>query len=141
MKVHILSIYSQNKYSKKNIHMLPLSSAVIVHFVRGLISTDPSIGLNVSLRFLVKTARSGTSLTTRFACSMNLTWRDMQHLVVRTAQPGRLSAADWKANGVGRRGKSLTGRLRPGLHRSLVPFRVLGTGTSSIEPFRVLTTG
>ncbi|CAL8375619.1 unnamed protein product [Arctogadus glacialis] len=34
---------------------------------------------------------------------MNLTWRDMQHLVVRTAQPGRLSAADWKANGVGRR--------------------------------------
>uniref|UniRef100_A0A8C5CHL4 Furin (paired basic amino acid cleaving enzyme) b n=1 Tax=Gadus morhua TaxID=8049 RepID=A0A8C5CHL4_GADMO len=103
MKVHILSIYSQNKYSKKNIHMLPLSSAVIVHFVRGLISTDPSIGLNVSLRFLVKTARSGTSLTTRFACSMNLTWRDMQHLVVRTAQPGRLSAADWKANGVGRR--------------------------------------
>ena len=37
---------------------------------------------------------------------MNLTWRDMQHLVVRTAQPGRLSAADWKANGVGRRGKS-----------------------------------
>lgn len=34
---------------------------------------------------------------------MNLTWRDMQHLVVRTSQPGRLSAGDWRTNGVGRR--------------------------------------
>lgn len=39
------------------------------------------------------------------ACSMNLTWRDMQHLVVRTSQPGHLSAIDWKTNGVGRRGR------------------------------------
>lgn len=38
--------------------------------------------------------------------SMNLTWRDMQHLVVRTSQPGHLSAIDWKTNGVGRRGRS-----------------------------------
>lgn len=38
-------------------------------------------------------------------CSMNLTWRDMQHLVVRTSQPGHLSAIDWKTNGVGRRGR------------------------------------
>lgn len=37
-------------------------------------------------------------------CSMNLTWRDMQHLVVRTSQPGHLSSGDWKTNGVGRRG-------------------------------------
>ncbi|XP_047451557.1 furin (paired basic amino acid cleaving enzyme) b isoform X2 [Mugil cephalus] len=35
--------------------------------------------------------------------NMNLTWRDMQHLVVRTSQPGHLSAGDWKTNGVGRR--------------------------------------
>ena len=43
-----------------------------------------------------------------FLClrSMNLTWRDMQHLVVRTSQPGRLSAVDWKTNGVGRRGRN-----------------------------------
>ncbi|XP_034032723.1 furin (paired basic amino acid cleaving enzyme) b [Thalassophryne amazonica] len=34
--------------------------------------------------------------------NMNLTWRDMQHLVVRTAQPGHLIAGDWKTNGVGR---------------------------------------
>uniref|UniRef100_A0A672FSS4 Furin (paired basic amino acid cleaving enzyme) b n=1 Tax=Salarias fasciatus TaxID=181472 RepID=A0A672FSS4_SALFA len=35
--------------------------------------------------------------------NMNLTWRDMQHLVVRTSQPVHLSAGDWKTNGVGRR--------------------------------------
>uniref|UniRef100_A0A8C4ZD11 Furin (paired basic amino acid cleaving enzyme) b n=1 Tax=Gadus morhua TaxID=8049 RepID=A0A8C4ZD11_GADMO len=95
-RIHVLGPYMR-------FMCLDGSGISLFKLIKCLISTDPSIGLNVSLRFLVKTARSGTSLTTRFACSMNLTWRDMQHLVVRTAQPGRLSAADWKANGVGRR--------------------------------------
>uniref|UniRef100_A0AAQ4P7B1 P/Homo B domain-containing protein n=1 Tax=Gasterosteus aculeatus aculeatus TaxID=481459 RepID=A0AAQ4P7B1_GASAC len=42
-------------------------------------------------------------LTLPYLCSVNLTWRDMQHLVVRTSRPGHLSAGDWKTNGVGRR--------------------------------------
>uniref|UniRef100_A0A8C5CX86 Furin (paired basic amino acid cleaving enzyme) a n=1 Tax=Gadus morhua TaxID=8049 RepID=A0A8C5CX86_GADMO len=33
----------------------------------------------------------------------NLTWRDMQHLVVRTSHPAHLLTNDWKTNGVGRR--------------------------------------
>lgn len=41
-----------------------------------------------------------------YPCSMNLTWRDMQHLVVRTSQPRHLSALDWRTNGVARRGRS-----------------------------------
>lgn len=32
----------------------------------------------------------------------NLTWRDMQHIVVRTARPQHLIASDWQTNGVGR---------------------------------------
>ncbi|XP_046438550.1 furin-like protease 1 isoform X2 [Daphnia pulex] len=32
----------------------------------------------------------------------NLTWRDMQHIVVRTARPANLKADDWQVNGVGR---------------------------------------
>ncbi|KAI9564477.1 hypothetical protein GHT06_008216 [Daphnia sinensis] len=32
----------------------------------------------------------------------NLTWRDMQHIVVRTANRGHLMANDWQINGVGR---------------------------------------
>lgn len=35
----------------------------------------------------------------------NLTWRDMQHIVVRTAKPANLKADDWQVNGVGRNGK------------------------------------
>lgn len=34
--------------------------------------------------------------------SSNLTWRDMQHIVVMTAHTGNLHARDWKTNGVGR---------------------------------------
>uniref|UniRef100_A0A8C6K776 Furin (paired basic amino acid cleaving enzyme) a n=1 Tax=Nothobranchius furzeri TaxID=105023 RepID=A0A8C6K776_NOTFU len=33
----------------------------------------------------------------------NLTWRDMQHLVVRTSRPAHLLTIDWKTNGVGRK--------------------------------------
>ncbi|CAD5123129.1 DgyrCDS11503 [Dimorphilus gyrociliatus] len=32
-----------------------------------------------------------------------LTWRDMQHIVVLSAKPYKLNAPDWKTNGVGRR--------------------------------------
>lgn len=32
----------------------------------------------------------------------NLTWRDMQHIVVRTARPQHLVTPDWQTNGVGR---------------------------------------
>lgn len=42
------------------------------------------------------------TIYTRF--SKNLTWRDMQHLVVRTSHPAHLLANDWKTNGVGRKG-------------------------------------
>lgn len=34
--------------------------------------------------------------------SSNLTWRDMQHIVVMTAHTANLHARDWKTNGVGR---------------------------------------
>ncbi|XP_072236574.1 furin (paired basic amino acid cleaving enzyme) a [Leuresthes tenuis] len=35
--------------------------------------------------------------------NQNLTWRDMQHLVVRTSRPVHLLANDWRTNGVGRK--------------------------------------
>lgn len=38
-------------------------------------------------------------------CSKNLTWRDMQHLVVQTSKPAHLNANDWATNGVGRKGE------------------------------------
>jgi hypothetical protein len=32
-----------------------------------------------------------------------LTWRDVQHLIVRTSKAKNLKASDWKTNGVGRK--------------------------------------
>lgn len=36
--------------------------------------------------------------------SPSMTWRDMQHIVVETAKPDNLNAADWVSNGVGKKG-------------------------------------
>ncbi|NWW44232.1 PCSK4 convertase, partial [Pedionomus torquatus] len=33
-----------------------------------------------------------------------LTWRDLQHLVIRSSKPAHLQAEDWAVNGVGRKG-------------------------------------
>lgn len=33
----------------------------------------------------------------------NLTWRDLQHIVVRTAKPGNLKDQNWTRNGIGRK--------------------------------------
>lgn len=62
---------------------------------------------------LVAMADKGTSASAPLAagiCALalesnkNLTWRDMQHIVVRTAKPANLKADDWQVNGVGRNG-------------------------------------
>lgn len=39
-------------------------------------------------------------------CSPNLTWRDLQHIVVLTAKQANLEANDWTTNAVGRKGES-----------------------------------
>lgn len=54
-----------------------------------------------------------TELSTKFMhffrsvllfCSMLLTWRDVQHLLVQTSRPVHLKADDWKTNAAGHRG-------------------------------------
>jgi len=56
--------------------------------------------------------RQGTSASAPMAAGIialaleanrNLTWRDVQHLIVETAKPKYLNALDWKTNGVGKR--------------------------------------
>lgn len=36
-----------------------------------------------------------------------LTWRDIQHIIVRTSRAGHLNANDWKTNAAGYKGKNL----------------------------------
>ena len=33
----------------------------------------------------------------------SLTWRDVQHIIVRTSRPANLRATDWQTNGMGRK--------------------------------------
>ena len=54
-------------------------------------------------------------------CSSQLTWRDVQHLLVKTSRPAHLKANDWKVNGAGHKGAAETrglGRARCHLGRA-----------------------
>uniref|UniRef100_A0A8C2GZ18 Furin (paired basic amino acid cleaving enzyme) a n=1 Tax=Cyprinus carpio TaxID=7962 RepID=A0A8C2GZ18_CYPCA len=83
-----------------------------------LATTYSSGGLNekqivtTDLRQKCTDSHTGTSASAPLAAGIialaleankNLTWRDMQHLVVRTSNPAHLTTNDWKTNGVGRR--------------------------------------
>ncbi|XP_073762993.1 furin (paired basic amino acid cleaving enzyme) a isoform X1 [Danio rerio] len=83
-----------------------------------LASTYSSGGVNekqivtTDLRQKCTDSHTGTSASAPLAAGIialaleankNLTWRDMQHLVVRTSNPAHLTTNDWKINGVGRR--------------------------------------
>lgn len=54
-----------------------------------------------------------------------LTWRDMQHLVVRASRPAQLQAEDWRTNGAGRRGAA-----GPGGGRGRRKHRAVNAGPS-----------
>lgn len=52
------------------------------------------------------------------ASSPALTWRDLQHLIIRASKPAHLQAEDWAENGVGRRGEC---RAQPLQHLPAAP--------------------
>lgn len=69
--------------------------------------------VTIDLHHSCTSSHTGTSASAPLAagiCALalqantNLTWRDMQHIVVRTARPLHLIANDWATNGVGRNG-------------------------------------
>ncbi|NXA44286.1 PCSK4 convertase, partial [Eudromia elegans] len=68
--------------------------------------------VTTDLRHRCTERHSGTSASAPLAAGMialalqanpALSWRDMQHLVVRASQPAHLQAEDWAVNGVGRK--------------------------------------
>uniref|UniRef100_A0A3Q1BI15 P/Homo B domain-containing protein n=1 Tax=Amphiprion ocellaris TaxID=80972 RepID=A0A3Q1BI15_AMPOC len=108
--IYTLSISSTTQSGNVPWYSEPCSSTLATTFSSGnpgekqIVTTD--------LRQKCTDSHTGTSASAPLAAgiialaleaNMNLTWRDMQHLVVRTSQPGHLSAGDWKTNGVGRR--------------------------------------
>ncbi|XP_076390926.1 furin-like protease 1 isoform X3 [Megachile rotundata] len=74
-------------------------------------STGEKQVVTTDLHRLCTSSHTGTSASAPLAagiCALaleankELTWRDMQHIVVRTAKPANLKALDWVTNGVGR---------------------------------------
>ncbi|XP_071450401.1 furin-like protease kpc-1 [Hetaerina americana] len=74
-------------------------------------STGEKQVVTTDLHHQCTTGHTGTSASAPLAagiCALaleanrRLTWRDMQHIVVRTAKPANLKAPDWSVNGVGR---------------------------------------
>lgn len=76
---------------------------ILINFYFQIVTTD--------LHHSCTPSHTGTSASAPLAagiCALaleanpELTWRDMQHIVVRTAKPANLKANDWTVNGIGR---------------------------------------
>lgn len=72
--------------------------------------------VTTDLHHMCTSSHTGTSASAPLAagiCALaleansQLTWRDMQHIVVATARPANLRAPDWTVNGVGRNGEKI----------------------------------
>ncbi|CAF0750672.1 unnamed protein product [Rotaria sordida] len=75
-------------------------------------ASDEKQVVSTDLRSQCTENHTGTSASAPMAAGIialaleanrNLTWRDIQHLIVETAKPKYLNALDWKTNGVGKR--------------------------------------
>ena len=96
------------------------SSTLATTYSSGRPGVDRSVttvDMDGSLRpdFLCTSEHTGTSASAPLAagiCALaleanpNLTWRDMQHLVVFTSRPDPLPENGWITNGIGRKGSS-----------------------------------
>ncbi|KAM9854075.1 furin (paired basic amino acid cleaving enzyme) b [Aulostomus maculatus] len=108
--IYTLSISSTTQSGNVPWYSEPCSSTLAATFSSGN-SGEKQI-VTTDLRKKCTDSHTGTSASAPLAAgiialaleaNMNLTWRDMQHLVVRTSKPKHLSAGDWRINGVGRR--------------------------------------
>ncbi|XP_023326698.1 furin-like protease kpc-1 [Eurytemora carolleeae] len=88
----------------------PCSATIATTYSSGT-ATEKQI-VTTDLHHKCTTKHTGTSASAPMAAAIialtleanpSLTWRDVQHIMVRTARPGNLQAPDWKLNGVGRK--------------------------------------
>ena len=87
------STLDQEEGGAKLLH-LPVN---VAHLILALLQKS---GLDSMLHFLLLNI---VTLNCYLCFSPKLTWRDMQHIVVRTSKSDKLKSNDWVTNGVGRR--------------------------------------
>ncbi|KAK7170849.1 hypothetical protein R3I94_000913 [Phoxinus phoxinus] len=108
--IYTLSISSSTQNGNVPWYSEACSSTLATTYSSGGINEKQIV--TTDLRQKCTDSHTGTSASAPLAAGIialaleankNLTWRDMQHLVVRTSNPAHLTTNDWKINGVGRR--------------------------------------
>ncbi|KAF7239569.1 Furin [Varanus komodoensis] len=108
--IYTLSISSTTQYGNVPWYSEACSSTLATTYSSG--SQNEKQIVTTDLRQKCTDSHTGTSASAPLAAGIialaleankNLTWRDMQHLVVRSSEPAHLNANDWATNGVGRK--------------------------------------
>ncbi|MBN3308952.1 furin-1 [Amia ocellicauda] len=108
--IYTLSISSTTQYGNVPWYSEACSSTLATTYSSGGINEKQIV--TTDLRQKCTDSHTGTSASAPLAAGIialaleankNLTWRDMQHLVVRTSHTAHLNTDDWKTNGVGRK--------------------------------------
>ncbi|XP_036614156.1 proprotein convertase subtilisin/kexin type 4 [Trichosurus vulpecula] len=108
--IHTLSVGSTTQHGLIPWYSEACASTLTTTFSSGL-TNDQQI-VTTDLHHKCTDKHTGTSASAPLAAGMIalaleanpfLTWRDMQHLVVRASKPAQLQAEDWAINGVGRK--------------------------------------
>nr|KAF6401988.1 proprotein convertase subtilisin/kexin type 4 [Rousettus aegyptiacus] len=107
--IHTLSVGSTTRQGHVPWYSEACASTLTTTYSSGIV-TDPQI-VTTDLHHQCTDKHTGTSASAPLAAGMIalaleanpfLTWRDMQHLVVRASRQAQLQAEDWRTNGVGR---------------------------------------
>ncbi|KRX90179.1 Furin [Trichinella pseudospiralis] len=107
--IYTLSISSATENGRVPWYSEACSSTLATTYSSG--SNNDKMIVTTDLHHGCTSFHTGTSASAPLAagiCALtleanpDLTWRDMQHIVVRTARPEGLTANDWSVNGVGR---------------------------------------
>nr|XP_042123091.1 proprotein convertase subtilisin/kexin type 4 [Peromyscus maniculatus bairdii] len=107
--IHTLSVGSTTRQGRVPWYSEACASTFTTTFSSG-VAIDPQI-VTTDLHHQCTDKHTGTSASAPLAAGMIalaleanplLTWRDLQHLVVRASRPAQLQAEDWRINGVGR---------------------------------------
>ncbi|MEE6503407.1 hypothetical protein FKM82_004820 [Ascaphus truei] len=108
--IYTLSISSTTQFGNVPWYSEACSSTLATTYSSG--NQNEKQIVTTDLRQKCTDSHTGTSASAPLAAGIialaleantNLTWRDMQHLVVRTSNPSHLNANDWITNGVGRK--------------------------------------
>uniref|UniRef100_A0A2K5CVX6 Proprotein convertase subtilisin/kexin type 4 n=1 Tax=Aotus nancymaae TaxID=37293 RepID=A0A2K5CVX6_AOTNA len=107
--IYTLSVGSATRQGRVPWYSEACASTLTTTYSSG-VASDPQI-VTTDLRHQCTDKHTGTSASAPLAAGMIalaleanpfLTWRDLQHLVVRASKPAHLQAEDWSTNGVGR---------------------------------------